>query len=242
MSEVEGVPVEETQEQDGPEPDETPTPLQPPDEDEEAADDEEQERLATEQEQQEQQEQEGGPAQALSEKEIEKRNQALDKEAIRHAKRVAEIVGDDIAALVPCELCAPIIPGFHFTFVPDEQRAAVMLALGLSSVGQYEKDRHSDACGDCNGWGVVATGSKVQGQEALTCMNCQGRGWMGDRAAPIAPVVPAPPNGETEPATVQPVPQSPEVAEAIRVAKAAGVIVIEPTQPAYFDPTQNAAT
>lgn len=172
-----------------------------------------------------------GPG-ALSEKDIELRNQRLDKEAQRHANRVGEIVGEDKVMLIPCELCLPLVPGFRFHTIPDEQRAQAMLALGMSDVGNYAADTHTEACPECRGWGVVATGSKVSGQEALPCMNCGGRGWVGDRGA-IAALAPAPLAAvETANGPPDVVPPSPEVAEAARAARAAGLIVIDPHAPA----------
>ncbi len=213
-------------------------PVESPDESQDAEDEEAAAEEAESHDAEQEPEPEGEPQaqheqpQALSEKDIEERNRKLDKEAMRHANRVQEIIGADMEALTPCELCLPVIPGFRGPFIPDDQRAAVMLLLGMSGVGNYAEDRHSQACGDCNGWGVVATGSKVQGQEALTCMNCNGRGWMGDRAEQVAaPLVAVllveQPNGVPEV-----VPHSPEVQQAIETARAAGAIVIEPTIPA----------
>lgn len=230
-------PDEQTQEQDGPEPDETPTPIQPPDEDADAEEAESEEVEGQEGEPSElqpdaEQGEGAGEPEALSQKEIESRLDKLNREGERHAKRVHEIMAEAMRDLTPCELCWPFAPGFRFEPIPDDQRAAVMLTLGVSEVANYAEDTHSQACADCRGWGVVATGSKVQGQEALTCMNCNGRGWMGDRAT--GPVAAPPLSPMSEPANGAPevVPHTPEVAEAIRIAKAAGAIVIEPTIPA----------
>ena len=168
----------------------------------------------------------------LSEKEVEKRNQALDKEAIRHANRVRDIVGDDAEALIPCELCLPIVPGFRFEYIPDEQRAAVMLAIGMASDADYLQAPGTERCPDCNGKGKGKTTSQVPGQEFVVCLNCKGRGWIGERANALEPQVPAiapVANGET---VTAPIPASPEVEEAKRAAMAAGLIVIDPHQPA----------
>lgn len=213
-------------------PDETPTPIQPPDADDEDDEPETGDVGQADEPAGDEPHEHTDEPQALSQKDIEQRLEKLNREGERHFKRVHEIMREQMRDLAPCELCWSFAPGFRFQPVPDEQRANVMIALELSEVAAYVHDRHSEACAECNGWGMVATGSKVNGQDALTCLNCGGKGWMGDRApetrvalTPVAPIVPA--NGEHEPT-----PQSPEVAEAIRIAKAAGAIVIEPTVPA----------
>ena len=223
---------DETQEQDGPEPLTEPTP------EEQEGDEEESDQV------------EGVPAEpegagaaatdaqadaqtpTLSQQEIEKRLKALDKEGERHAKRVHEIMGESMADLTPCELCWPFAPGFRFEPIPDEQRARAMLVLGMSGVGNYAPDTHSHACEDCLGYGMVATGSKVQGQDALPCLTCKGDGWLGDRKsvqalAPVAPAVVEQANGTSEV-----VPLSPDAQEAKRAAEAAGFIVIDTHAPA----------
>lgn len=221
-------PDETTQEQDGPEPDEQATPIQPPDEEHEA--EEEEERLAQPEELPGGEESVGGAGgpEALSQKDIESRLDKLNREGERHAKRVVEIMGSSMQDLKPCELCWTFAPGFRFNPIPDEQRAHVMVTLGLSEVGNYAEDTHSQACADCRGYGVVATGSKVQGQEALPCLNCNGRGWMGDRAGAPGPAPPLSPMSEPDNGAPEVVPQSQEVADAAAAARAAGLIVIDP--------------
>jgi len=40
-----------------------------------------------------------------------------------------------------------------------------------------EKDPNSDICDECKGYGQVATGSFVQGNEVRMCQNCNGAGY-----------------------------------------------------------------
>lgn len=42
---------------------------------------------------------------------------------------------------------------------------------------QLAKDPHSDVCPECNGYGKVATGSFVEGNEVRACQNCNGWGY-----------------------------------------------------------------
>jgi len=167
-----------------------------------------------------------------SQKEIEKGLRALEREAQRHAKRVAEIMEEDAQHLVLCELCAPLIPGFRWPQVPEDQRAAVMLAIGFDPKPDLLTDKRAHACPDCNGYGLVATGSKVQGQDALACIDCGGSGWVGERrnapATAVTPPMPAAPSNGPQPE----VPLSPDREAAKQAAQAAGFMVIDTQTPA----------
>lgn len=116
-----------------------------------------------------------------SEKEIEQVTSKLERESSRHLKRLTEIMGEDAADLLPCELCPPVLAGYRFDVpVPEEVTAAVLAALGVSQPRELSRDPYSQVCNTCNGEGQVASGSRVQGQEALTCVDCGARGWIGD--------------------------------------------------------------
>src|SRR5580765_4251045 len=86
----------------------------------------------------EQAEQEPEPEQEArapaSEKEIEKANKALEREATAHANRISKIMGEDAQQLIPCERCWPLTPGFHWPLdampVDEAQREAVLASLG----------------------------------------------------------------------------------------------------------------
>jgi hypothetical protein len=168
-----------------------------------------------------------GQPQAKSEKDIEEGLKKLATSATTWRNRVFTIMGGDAQALIPCELCEPIIPGFRWPQVPDERRAAVMLAIGFEPAPDLEPDKHAHACPDCHGHGKVATGSKVQGQDALPCLTCGGNGWMGERRQmttrpAVAPVAPAPSNGPQPEA-----PLDPDREAARAAAQAAGFMVID---------------
>jgi len=121
--------------------------------------------------------------QGLSEKEIESRFEKLEKERQRHAKRVGEILEEEAQELVPCELCWPPAPGFRFPQMPEEQRSAVMTAIGFAGTPELEEAKDARQCPDCKGEGQVKTGSKVPGYDAMPCAACQGRGAVGERFA-----------------------------------------------------------
>jgi hypothetical protein len=120
-----------------------------------------------------------------SQKEIEDLQGKLEREAERHAKRVAEIMGEDFAFLVP----NPIdwTPGFLFN-VPQmlpfpEQVAELDAILGRGAAADYAEAEDAQACDKCNALGRTLTGSKVDGQVTKPCAKCNGTGWVVKLAA-----------------------------------------------------------
>lgn len=117
----------------------------------------------------------------LTEREIEKRIGSLEKEATRHANRVAEIMGDDALQLQPCPRCAGPFVGFHFpgdhARMSDEQRNAVLESIGENVRVELDVAEDKQACEKCHGHGRTLTGSKVPDQMALPCAHCKGYGW-----------------------------------------------------------------
>lgn len=118
-------------------------------------------------------------ARAMSERDIERVNRQLEGEAHRHAKRVLDIMGDDAEVLVVCPLCLPLIPGFRYPQPPvAEQLAAVKAAIGEPVDPPLSPDTYSNVCSKCDGWGAVSTGSKVVGRNKVTCLDCEGLGYV----------------------------------------------------------------
>lgn len=128
-----------------------------------------------------------GPA---SEVDIEAAFRKLEKEAARHANRVAEIMDEGAAELVVCELCHPAIPGFRFPGEIDgAQLVAVKTAIGIDAGPDLKPDTYSRVCDGCAGWGNVSSGSRVAREATLRCRVCKGRGWVsigGEREAEIS--------------------------------------------------------
>ena len=139
-------------------------------------------------------------AQGLTEREIEKRVERLEKEASRHAGRISEIMEEDAQDLVPCPLCAGPFVGFIFPDAAknlrDEHRDAVKAAIGEASAG-YMPAPHTAKCGTCNGKGDVLSGSTRPGSELVQCPRCKGRGYMESPTG--EPVTAADSNGQVEP-------------------------------------------
>lgn len=171
------------------------------------------------------------PAGSLTDRELEKAMKALDNEEQRHAKRLAEIMGEDFATLQRCPLCPSPFPGYRWPVPPPaEVIAAVKEAIGEPAQPAFRADSYSKVCELCDGLGAVATGSKVAGQGTARCLGCEGRGWVavgperqsGAITTPAA--VPAPVQYDQQPPTpVEP----PEVA----ALKALGYVVVAPIQP-----------
>lgn len=145
-----------------------------------------------------------------SQKEIDTLTKKLEAEAERHAKRVAEIMGDDFALLVP----SPVdwTPGFIFNVPemhPDETALATLDAiLGRGASAELLPAEDAEACPKCNALGEVLTGSRKDGQKTKPCAACSGTGWR-TKLQPVSPP-PAPPatttNGTTSGYNINQVP------------------------------------
>ncbi|MGH2835769.1 MAG: hypothetical protein ACRDUT_00030 [Mycobacterium sp.] len=212
---------DETQSEELPEEGDAPEPVVEPEEDEEAA-------AAEEEEAQQEPEPESS---AMTDLAIDKAMKALVKEAARHAGRVGDIMGEDAQTLEPCPLCAPNIPGFRWPVPPAvEVVRAVKVAIGEPEQPPYRPDEHSQVCIACDGYGAVATGSKVAGQATARCLTCEGRGWTGERRGIVgaftdtaATAAPAVDYGNGELPSTDP----PEVA----ALKQLGYVVVPPIKP-----------
>jgi hypothetical protein len=141
-----------------------------------------------------------------SQKEIDELTKKLEAEAQRHAKRVAELMGDDFALLVP----SPVdwTPGFLFN-VPEmlpspDAVAALDAILGRAGGVEFLPAEDAEACSKCNALGQVLTGSRAPGQETKLCVTCNGAGWVTKQIPYTPPVLVQ--NGAVQPnsATVQP--------------------------------------
>jgi hypothetical protein len=122
---------------------------------------------------------------ALSEKEIEKKIGQLERAAVAYRKKVADLLGEEIGLYFE----TPLTDGQVFGFVLNPQLAPIpeeVVNLTKSLIGEpvpppLLPDTHSQECPDCQGWGIVLTGSKVHGKNTAACKGCGGRGSVGDR-------------------------------------------------------------
>lgn len=114
-----------------------------------------------------------------SDKQMEAIGKKLDAEADRHKKRVAEIVGDQMADLAPCPLC--VIDGFVMSEAPPEfdpmQRLAVLTAMGDAAPPKLKQHPNLFECELCDGQGDLLTGSKRTTAQLAECPDCGGKGY-----------------------------------------------------------------
>ena len=107
-----------------------------------------------------------------------------------------QVLADEAQYLQPCPRCADDFPGLIWQpgvkGVLPETRAAVMISMGEDPDPTLNPDPRANRCGVCDGWGKVATGSRVARQDKMECEECKGRGWVGPRMATIAAAPAAP--------------------------------------------------
>lgn len=145
--------------------------------------------------------------------EIEKRLAQIDKAAEQYAAKVARIMGEDFAMLMPSPFDWK--PGFIFNpevQPPDPEQVAAMQAfLGLADEAEMKDAPDAQPCEACNALGRVKTGSRVAGQETKPCIACGGSGWR----AKVTAATPAPSFSVGTPAGVIPLQpnQPPQVAD-----------------------------
>jgi rubrerythrin len=126
--------------------------------------------------------------QGLTEKEIQQRFDKLGKENERHANRVGEILAEDANDLVPCPLCSHFIHGLIYPQVPPEEIVnAVLPAIGMAGVNDYQEAKWASRCPDCDGHGLVITGSRIHENVAVKCITCNGSGYTVTSGAVPAP-------------------------------------------------------
>jgi hypothetical protein len=150
--------------------------------------------------------------QGPSEAELDKMSKQLERSATTWRNRVSEVLGEMAQALVPCELCDPNLPGFHYPAEMEQPRdpihAALLEVLKNPAAPEYGQAQHVRQCSNCGGWGKVKSGSRVAGKELVVCPTCKGNGFQGDAAIQQQPTFAAQPqNGEVEvefPQDVQP--------------------------------------
>jgi hypothetical protein len=114
--------------------------------------------------------------------ELEAQRAKLQRSATNWRNRVSDVLGEDAQHLVPCELCEPDIPGFHFPaemMIPETELDARLIAALIGSDGpDYPEASDVSRCETCAGYGNVRTGSRVAGRETKTCSTCVGYGYV----------------------------------------------------------------
>jgi hypothetical protein len=123
----------------------------------------------------------GDPEQGDAAQAMEKKLKKLTVSANTWRRRVGEVLEEDALALVPCELCIPEIPGFHW---PAEMMVAeteledrLIRALQGGPTLDYVASPTLSTCSSCQGLGKVKTGSRVPDNELAICRDCLGYGF-----------------------------------------------------------------
>jgi rubrerythrin len=130
-------------------------------------------------------------AAAQTEKEIEKRQKALEREAERHEKRVRELLGSDAEGLLKCEACPPAISGYHYgaeDYPPGTSERALYEMLAGGTDGIMAHPSWLEQCPECHGYGKLLTGSRVELTQFLPCPVCKNAGYLDTRSdSPLLP-------------------------------------------------------
>lgn len=132
----------------------------------------------------------------------------LAARAKSYSKAIVEILGDDLAGWLPCELCGPYFPGLRAPVgLPAEVASQLRILLGMPSIGNFAQDPASIACPQCEGQGKTLTGSNVERFSTMICRRCRGAGYLleGQAPGPDGPQAPTParelePEPDREPA------------------------------------------
>lgn len=114
-----------------------------------------------------------------SERDIEQAMDKLARENERHAKRVAEVMGDDFNTLAVCPLCEPFSAGWVFPGnpVPPEQWSAIQVAVGLTPEPSLRQNPETEPCAKCGGWGDLLSGALADRSRVVQCPSCGGTGY-----------------------------------------------------------------
>ena len=138
------------------------------------------------------------PAQGLSIEELEKVRGQLDRSATTWRNRVSQLLGEEALMLVPCELCDPLLPGFHFPAEVESPRddlhARLLDVLRAPAAPEYQPDPFTLECTTCRGLGKTLTKSHVPGKGERVCPTCGGDGFKIQGGGPAAQS----PNGNAE--------------------------------------------
>lgn len=134
-----------------------------------------------------------------SEKEMEKRQKAWD--GARDTSMRDHEAADDYRYSI--SVICPLCEGHGLMYEPQtpeegaQMRSFLLALVGETTIEELHDHPTFHRCDTCEGFGKVRTGSRVQGQEALPCPDCNGQGHSGGRSnvaalpAAVPPVTPA---------------------------------------------------
>jgi hypothetical protein len=96
------------------------------------------------------------------------------------AKNMGDVYGDEAVNYLECPFCNHFgTPGYlHLGPCPPTLIGLLYEYAQVRAPDEYIADIYSRVCERCNGLGSCASGSKVAGQERLSCIDCRGAGWI----------------------------------------------------------------
>lgn len=120
----------------------------------------------------------------LTDKEREQQQKNLDREAKRHSEKVESLLGAETDSIIVCPFCDPQLQGYlweeSLQHPRDEMQAALFGALTAPPHPEYQDAPHAHRCQDCDGYGVVNSGSRKPGNETISCPTCRALGYITD--------------------------------------------------------------
>src|SRR5262249_20930867 len=169
-------------------------------EEEEAAEEEQQQAEQAPSEEEAPLEQE--EPQGLSPRELQQRDDKVEKPSAPSTPRVSALYGAAAPNLIPVTTSPTAPPGFAHKFdagrIPEDVQRPILAFFGMPVEAEYEADPNRPACDKCKGKGKIATGSLVPEYRTMLCDSCQGKGYVqpyvqvengaGDQDAVVVPV------------------------------------------------------
>lgn len=153
------------------------------------------------------------PGEAVSEADIERGMEKLEREATRHRNRLSEIMGEEAQLLQPCPACDERFAGWRWPVPPEpDELQAILVALGVAEDLEYAESTTAVPCDVCKALGRVLTGSRVAEHRTMLCPACEGAGYRVQATEPQTPpageapqlVAPAPEPAHESPPDVDP--------------------------------------
>ncbi len=99
-------------------------------------------------------------------------------------------LGEGANDLQPCPLCADGIMGHIYPVgwvePTSDLQARLFEVIKTPIAPEYWPAPNVRKCGTCDGWGKVASGSRVAGKTLVLCPQCRGNGFQGDALMPAA--------------------------------------------------------
>ena len=139
---------------------------------------------------------------------------AMDRENNRHARAWAKLVEVEVEELHECPTC----DGIGFTPEP------------VAGESELQHDPFTETCPRCAGYGEVLTGAKASALATIPCPGCGSTGYVQKQEHPEAGAAP----GNGAPAATLPPPSyfpDPSTSAHVAELRAAGYVVVEPTEP-----------